>query len=669
VFSRIAVVLFCLPALAVAQSTPTQGTGEAWSIVAPAQSNLVFARDGALIGESGKEWRTNIALSSLPHYVAQAFIAVEDQRFYQHDGVDLVGIAGALADAVRGRPRGASTITQLLVGNMHPDIIDRRDRSAMRKLREQQAAREMERHYTKQQILEAFLNQIHFGRSYYGIESAARHYFGKPASRLTIPEAATLAAMPKGPALYDPVRFPARTKTRRDLVLRLMSEQGYLTADQVAAARAAPLTTVEYRGMAAPAEYFVDVVRIQASRAYPKIDSAGGFRVYTTVDPALQRAAYDALREVAAEVEHRPGYRNPVYDSTARRAGDYLQGVVVAMDPVTGAVRALVGGRDYAQSQFNRAVDGRRQPGSSFKPFVYAAAVAESLPPNEIVADTALTIAMSNRRIYRPGNADGEFLGAMTMRNSLTRSRNPVAVSLAERVGMDTVIALARAAGISSPISSFPSSAIGASVVQPLDLVAAYSVFANGGARVEPRFINRIEDDKGRVVWQNRIVVPPRVLDPRVAFIVRDMMRDVVDRGTANSVRRYVNATVPVAGKTGTTDNNVDVWFVGMTQDLVAGVWLGFDKPKTIATGAAGGGLAAPVFGRMLQLAGPTRAAAPWLPPAGLVVADLDRESGQLATDATPSERRYTEYFLDGTEPIELRMNLWRLVRGGRVVF
>ncbi len=669
VFSRITAVLICFPLVAGAQSQPPQGTGEAWSIVLPAQSNVLLARDGSLIGESGKEWRTNISLSTLPPYVAQAFIAVEDQRFYQHDGVDLVGIAGALKDAVRGRPRGASTITQLLVGNMHPDIIDRRDLSPMRKLREQQAAREMEKRYTKQQILEAFLNQIHFGRNYFGIESAARHYFGKPASHLTIPEAATLAAMPKGPALYDPVRYPARTKTRRDVVLRLMGEQGYLTPDQVAAARATPLTTAEFRGMSVPAEYFVDVVRVQASRAFPRIDSVGGYRVFTTVDPSLQRAAYEALREVASEVEQRPGYRNPVYDSTARGAGDYLQGAVVAMDPVTGDVRALVGGRDYAQSPFNRAVNGRRQPGSSFKPFVYAAALADSVPPNEIVADTALAIAMSNRSVYRPSNSDGVFLGSMTMREALTRSRNPVAITLAARVGIDTVISLARSAGISSPIAAFPSSALGASVVQPLDLVAAYSVFANGGARVEPRFISRIEDDKGRVVWQNRIVVPPLVLDAGVAYIVRDMMRDVVERGTANSVRRYVSANIPVAGKTGTTDNNADVWFVGMTPGLVAGVWLGFDKPRSIAAGAAGGGLAAPVFGRMLQLADPVRAAAPWVPPGNLVIAELDRLSGQLATDATPSEQRYTEYFLDGTEPIELRMNLWRLVRGGRVVF
>jgi penicillin-binding protein 1A len=342
---------------------------------------------------------------------------------------------------------------------------------------------------------------------------------------------------------------------------------------------------------------------------------------------------------------------------------------VVALDPFTGDVRALVGGRDYGQSPFNRVVDGRRQPGSAFKPFVYAAAVAESLAANTAVADTALAIPMPNRTVYRPRNADGEFLGALTMREALARSRNPVAVDLALRIGIDTVASLARSLGIAAPIAPYPSSAIGASVVQPLDLVAAYASFANLGGRVEPRFITRIEDASGRVVWQNRLQVAPGVIDPGVAFIVRDMMRDVVERGTATSIRRYVPAALPVAGKTGTTDDNSDVWFVGMTPDLVAGVWLGFDKPKSIAAGAAGGTLAAPIFGRMLQLAGATRSSLPWAPPPTLVAAELDRMNGDLATAQTPPERRYTEYFLDGTEPAQLRMDVWRILRRGAIVF
>ncbi len=662
-----ALALLHLPAATRAQEQRSQTAVEPWRIVTPAQSSVVVARDGSLIGEVGTQWRTNVSLRSLPKYVPQAFIAVEDQRFYQHDGVDLVGVAAAIKDAARGRPRGASTITQLLVGNMHPEIIDRSDRSISRKLREQQAAREMERHYNKEQILEAFLNQIHFGRRYYGIESAAQHYFGKPAARLTLAEAASLAAMPKGPAIYDPVRRAARNKERRNTVLALMAQQGYITRAEATKAQAEPVVTVTDEGFAAPAPYYVDVVRVQAQRMYPGVTS-GAHRIYTTLDPVLQRAAVEALAEGVGQVEARPGYKLP-RPGTPGDASRVLQGMVVAMDPFTGDIRALVGGRDYATSPFNRAVNGMRQPGSAFKPIVYATAVAESLAANTMVGDTAIAIPLSNRTTYRPKNSDGEFLGVVTMREALTRSRNPVAVMLAQQLGMDSVIATARAMGISSAISPYPSSAIGASVVQPLDLVAAYASFANLGGRVEARFITRIEDAQGRVVWQNRVQVPEPALDAKVAFIVRDMLRDAVDRGTATSVRRYLPPSLPVAGKTGTTDENTDVWFVGMTPELVAGVWLGTDRPTSIAPGAAGGTLAAPVFGRMLQLAGLTRSNLPWTPPPGLVTAELDRATGQLATETTPPERRYTEYFIDGTEPPVLRMDLWRLVKGGSVAF
>lgn len=636
-----------------------------WQIVPVPQSSLVLARDGSLIGEIGAQWRSSVPLSSLPKYVPQAFIAVEDQRFYKHDGVDMIGIAGALKDAVRGNLRGASTITQLLVGNMHPEIIDRSDRSPMRKLREQAAAREMERHYSKDQILEAFLNQVHFGHRWYGVESAARHYFGKPAARLTLAEAATLAAVINGPAIYDPISRPERARQRRNLVLALMAQQGYVTHEEAVAAQAEPVATVKDAGFSAPSPYFVDVVRVQAERAGIAVGT-GGFRVHTTLDPALQRAAVTALVEGTAEIERLPGYRHPTLANRPKGSAEYLQGAVVAMDPFTGDVRALVGGRDYIASPFNRAVDGMRQPGSAFKPVLYATAIAESLPPNLPVADTAIAVPLPNRSLYRPGNSDGEFLGQLTMREALALSRNVVAVQLALRLGMDSVIAMARRMGLSSPIAPYPSSAIGASVVQPLDLVAAYAAIANLGARVEPRFITRIDDASGRTVWQNPMAAPQQVMEPHVAFIVRDMMRDVVERGTATAIRRTLPPELPVSGKTGTTNDNADVWFVGMTPDLVAGVWLGFDRPRTITPGAAGGSLAAPIFARMVRDGGSARVGAPWIPPATLVSAQLDRVSGQLADSTTPPDRLYTEYFLGGTEPLLLRLDSWELLRGRR---
>ena len=667
-FRRTSVVVAIVLSIAARLSAQERESNEAWRIIVPPQSSLVFARDGSLIGELGKEKRTIVSIRTLPRYVGQAFVAVEDQRFYQHDGVDVVGIAGALKDAVRGDPRGASTITQQLVGNMHPDLVDRRDKSPMRKLREQSAAREMEKHYNKEQILEAYLNQISFGHGWYGIESASRHYFGKGAAQLTLAEAATLASMPKGPAIYDPVKAPDRVTERRNLVLTLMAQQKYITPAQAEGTKRVPLKTVPNAGFSVDASFFLDVVRIQAERAGVPV-STGGYRAYTSLDPLLQRAANDALVAGIQDVESQQGYRHVKFASRPKGSTDYLQGALVAIDPTTGDVRALIGGRDYRESSFDRVIDGMRQPGSAFKPIVYAAAIADSLTASTIIPDTAIAIQLDRGRVYRPDNSDNQFLGPITMREALAKSRNVVAVQLAERVGMDTIVQLARRFGIDAPVAPYPASAIGASALQPLDLVGAYTVFANLGAHVDPRFIYRIEDRAGNAVFTNPAAAPRAVIDPKVAFIVRDMMREVVERGTATSVRRYLPESIPVAGKTGTTNDNSDVWFVGMTPELVAGVWLGFDKPKTITAGAAGGTLAAPIFGKMMAEYYAARSSAQWTAPQGLIAAQLDRVSGQLADSTTPPERRYTEYFLEGTEPLPLRVNGWQLFKNGPIVF
>ncbi len=645
-----------------AQST----TGDPWRINALPQASLVFANDGSLVGEIGREMRTSVSIRTLPRYVGQAFVAVEDQRFYQHNGVDLIGIAGAIKDDIMGDRRGASTITQQLVGNMHPDAIDRNDKSIGRKLREQQAAREMEKHYTKEQILEGYLNDISFGHGYYGVESAAQHYFGKSASRLTLAEAATLAAMPKGPALYDPVLHPDRARERRNTVLALMAQQHYITQGEASAAQASPVVTAPNWGMSAPAGYFMDVVRIQATRAGIPVMS-GGYRIYTSLDPLLQTAATDALRDEAAEIEAKPGYGHP----TIASGKDYLQGAVVALDPATGDVRALVGGRDYSRSSYDRAVDGMRQPGSSFKPIVYATAVADSLPPTTMLADTAIAILLPNGRYYRPDDSDHRYLGEITMREAFAKSRNVVAVELGQRLGMDSVIATARRMGITSAIASVPSSAIGASTVQPLNLISAYTTFANLGTPVTPRFIYRVEDASGKVRMSQPVRALAPALDPRVTFVTRDMMRDVVDRGTATSVRKYVPSSVPVAGKTGTTNENTDAWFIGVTPGLVAGVWMGFDRPTPMGSAAAGGSFAAPVWGRMVARYLTARGVRTneWAPPIGVISAELDRATGQMATALTPPARRYTEYFVEGTEPDALKLDPWTAFKGGALVF
>lgn len=625
--------------------------------------------------------RTSVTLKSLPWYVPKAFIAVEDQRFYEHDGVDVKAVLGAIKGKVLGENRGGgSTITQQLVGYMHPDIIDRREVSGTagisRKLREQAAAREMEHHYTKDQILEAYLNQINLGRGWFGVDAASRHYFGHPASRMTLAEAATIAGLPKSQPYYDPVAHPERARERRNLILQKMVEQGYITQELADKTKLEPMVTAPNGGMSAPSGYFVDAVRQQAERAGIPVMN-GGYRVYTTLDPSLQSAAVTAIVNGTLKIEQEKGYKHLTQAAAKGNQTDYLQALAIAIDPYSGDVRALVGGRNYARAPFDRAIVARRQPGSAIKPIVYAKAIEDSIPANTIVPDTALQIELPSGEIYKPEEIDGKFwgfttmregkpAGAMTMREGLIHSRNMTAIQLGLRVGMDSVAALSQRLGITLPMVPVPASAIGASEVHPIDLVAAYTAFADNGAVVQPRFITRIDDVAGRAVYARPPSTPQQVLDPRVAFIVRDMMRDVVERGSGTAARRAVPRNVPLAGKTGTTNDNVDVWFLGMTPEIVAGVWLGFDRPTTIASGAVGGLLAAPIWGDMIGKYYQGRGTSGWGPPPdGLVYAELDRDSAGLATPETPPDRRYIEYFLPGTEPTELRNNPWKVPHWG----
>src|ERR1043165_8147650 len=370
-------------------------TGEPWQIVQPAQSSLVFARDGSLIGDIGKQSRTSVTLTSLPKYVAQAFIAVEDQRFYEHNGVDYKGVAGAIKDNLTGEKRGASTITQQLVGIMHPDIIDRRQVSGVegitRKIKEQNAAREMEKHYTKQQIIEAYLNQVDLGHLWFGVESAAHHYFGVNAAQLSLAQAASLAALPKSPPQYDPIRRAEQNKRRRNLILDLMVEQKLIAAADAEKAKLEPVVAAPNNGVAAPSNYFVDAVRAEAEKAGVPIMN-GGYRVYTTLDIPMQVAAVNALLAGTLAVEARPDFKHLKMVDAKHGETDYLQGMVIVLDPYTGDVKALVGGRNYAMGPFNRAVTAFRQPGSSIKPIVYAKALEEGIPANRVFSDTLLEI-------------------------------------------------------------------------------------------------------------------------------------------------------------------------------------------------------------------------------------------------------------------------------------
>ena len=648
------------------------------------QKSKVLAIDGRQITEFGFESRTPVSIRALPDYVAQAVIAIEDKRFYRHRGFDPIGITRAAVGVLTfDYAGGGSTITQQLARNMFDEIGF--ERRYIRKLKEVQVALDLERSYTKDQILEAYLNEIYMGRGY-GFQNAAASYFGKNATDVNVAEAALLAAILNRPGRYDPFRYPDRAKGRRDLVLAQMAAQGYLSRDEATRWQRFPLPEVEPDGnITTVAPYFEEWVRqILDSRFGDEIYS-GGFRVHTTLDIDMQLAAQAAMEEGWAAVEADTlNFKHPRFaesDTVPEFAGEtpYLQGAFIALDPETGHVRAMIGGRDYAQSKFDRARLARRQAGSSFKPFVYTAAISAGIPASYVIEDNAVIIPQPDGEDWRPANFGNEFRGPMTIREGLYTSTNMIAIKLGwDEVGIESVAQTARRMGIQTEIERFPSTTIGAAEVIPLQMAEAYSAFPNMGTKVRPFPIVRVEDADGNVVWEPQ---PERtqVLDPLETRIVVSMLEDVVRRGTgynAVRVRAGLPYSVPAAGKTGTTNDGTDVWFTGFTPNLLATVWFGMDTPQPIyeiapgrlqATGAA---IPAPVWGGFMRRVyegleadeeSGTEEQPPLLPipeawpvPDGLNTVLVDRRPGQLASRWCPEEDQYLEYYIPGTEPTEL---------------
>jgi penicillin-binding protein 1A len=610
------------------------------------------------LAEIGPEARSWVRLVELPAYVGQAFVATEDRRFYQHDGVDVIGLVGALRDnLLRGfGSRGASTITQQLIGAMYPAEVDRRQITLGRKLREAEMARALERGHTKAEILEAYLNYIPFGHGWFGVEAAARHYFGKYAASLTVAEAALLAALPKSPVEYDPRTHPGRSLTRRNLVLGRMADEHYLTPEAARAALREPLRLAGDDGYSARAPYAVEWVRQWLVQRYGiAAVNGGGLSVQTTIDPDVQGAANAALAAGLARVEGLPGYRWPRYGTSAARAAagqtPYLQGLLVALDPATGDVLALIGGRDFHDSEFNRAVQGRRQAGSAFKLFVYASALAKGLPPTALLDDSPLALPKGGGTIWAPENSDRTWHGTVTMRTALVRSINVPAVRLALATGLDSVVATARRFGLTTDIPAVASTAIGAADVRPIELIGAYGALSTLGRYTPARIVTVVQGSAGLPVYEASEPQPVQVLDSATTFQMVDLLRDAVARGTGTAARLGTPAGLPIAGKTGTTNDNADVWFVGITPDLVAGVWMGFDRPQTITPGAFGGTLAAPIWAAFAAAVYAHRPIpAPWQAPAGLVAMRVRRADGAPAPSDT-TEASLMEWFRAGTEP------------------
>lgn len=636
----------------------------------PKEATKLFAADGSLLAELAIERRTPIRVEELPRHVYNAFIAVEDKRFWGHHGIDLLRTTKAFLDfLMQGYgASGGSSITQQLAGNMFQGSVDRRDITIRRKLREMRVAIDLERAYGKTEILEAYLNQINFD-GVFGVQAAAERYFGKTATQLNLPEAALLAAIPRNPAGYNPVRRPERAIARRNLILELMAGQGLVSAEDAEWAKAYPLELARGARIAQESPYFVEWVRQRLFERYGMDIYERGFRVYTTLDPELQAVADSALLAQLEWVDRHPAYSGVTFEEARAWPPDslyqvsrggaempYVQGMFVALDAVTGDVRAMVGGRDFRDSEFNRATQALRQPGSVFKPFVYATAIASGIPASEIIYDQPYYLENVGGDPYAPRNFDEDFKGPLTLRRALARSINVVAVKLGQRVGEESFAQLAERMGITGPIPRVPSAAIGSADVRPIDVATAYTTFANLGVRVTPRSILRIESKEGRVLWESQ-VQRERVLDPDIAWIAQSMLRDAVDRGTGTlAVRsRYgIPYTLPVAGKTGTTNDATNTWFVGLTPDLVTTTWVGFDRPRRIYRGATGGGTAAPVGAAVLAHYYESHEhPEPWARPAGIVERTVNEMSGLLSTRWCPVELSYVEVYLEGTEPTE----------------
>ncbi len=632
----------------------------------PGNAPVILDRTGNEVTRLSPVARELVSLESLPEHVAEAFIAVEDRRFYDHGGVDIRRVFGsALANLKAGGvAQGGSTITMQLARNVFPDRLPASQRTMGRKLLEVRVAGEIEDHFTKDEILELYLNHIYFGGPIYGIETAARQYFGHGASELELGEAATLAAMPKAPNRYDPRGNPERARERRDIVLGLMAEQGMITAEEaeseqgrrIRTSRARPAPEVQ----PPPAPYFVRAVRRQLEAELGDALYAQPLRIRTTLDLKAQAAVERVLMRQLRAVERgshgrfeagtRYGDGGGV-DSAGTR---YLQGAAVVLSADSGDVLALVGGRDYSDSRFDRATGAYRQVGSAFKPFVFAAALDEGYAPSQHLVDEPLEMELPGGEIWTPENFDGSYRGEVTLRQAAVQSNNVATVRLAMAVGLERVASQARDAGVKSRLPMLPSLALGTAGLTLLELTSAYAPFATLGYAVRPRLVRSVEDTAGAVIWEGR-VQRDEVLDPGVAYLTTDLLRDAVDEGTGNGVRR-AGFRGAAAGKTGTTDSGHDAWFIGYTPDVIGGVWIGFDRPAPIVARASGGRLAAPVWGGMMrdiqaERGGPTE----WERPESVVERDVDPASGLVLAEGCEPEtgRARTELFLEDHIPAE----------------
>ncbi|RQW86643.1 MAG: PBP1A family penicillin-binding protein [Geobacter sp.] len=593
----------------------------------PGYSSIkVFDHKGRFVGRLPSEGRYWVPIAQIPVFLQKALVAIEDVRFYQHGGIDIRGIARALMkDVVKGKMvEGGSTITQQLIKNKYLSG----EKTLDRKLTEARLAMDFEEKYTKKQILEMYFNEIYFGNGAWGVAQAARLYFDKTPEQLTQAECALLAGIPKAPSRYNPLGNPAMVKARRDLVLGRMAELKIISARQKKQLSSQPIVTVKRN----EAPYYLAHVRSKLVDQYgSKIIEQGGLDVISAMDLPMQKLAEKALRDGVKQIS------------------PDLQGALLCLDPATGDVLAAVGGVDYAQGPFNRAFFARRQPGSAIKPLIYAAALEKGYTASSLFDDSPVTYNRGNGEIWQPQNYGKELYGELTLRKALAYSNNVVTVKLLDAIEIPYFTGFASTLGLSLHAANGLSLALGTDDVTLHDLVSAYAPFANGGLLPKSRTIIRIYDRNRRVWTENPTSVTP-ALSPATAYVTTQMLKDVMRYGTAKSLEKFSREHAS-AGKTGTTNDYRDAWFVGYTPRLVTGVWVGYDKPRPGGKGFTGGAVSAPIWGRFMRSVLAAEPNVDFPKPDTVVSVLIDPETGYLAAPDCPVTR--DENYIEGTEPTE----------------
>ncbi|MEP6715713.1 MAG: PBP1A family penicillin-binding protein [Terriglobia bacterium] len=600
--------------------------------------------------DSKREKQRLVRYEDIPASLRNAILSAEDKRFFQHSGFDPIGVVRSVWIDVKRRrsEQGASTLTMQLARNMFLTP----DRNWRRKMAEVMITMQLEQKLTKEQIFEMYCNQVDLGyRAGFevrGFGEAAQAYFGKDLKSLTVPEAATLAGIARGASFYNPYRHADRVRDRRNWILGMMRQNGYIDDREYGVATEAPFKLVNGPAESSDAPYFVDLLNEELEKLVPGYDfHARAGRIYTTLDLNLQRAANEAIalgmKQVDDIVRKQKRFKNAPFVEP--------QAALIALNPHTGEIKALVGGRNYAASQLNRIL-ALRQPGSIFKPFVYAAALntavaggTTTLTPASIVVDEPTTFLFDGQE-YKPQNFEHEFYGPVTLRRALSKSLNVATIKVAEMVGYSTVVNLAHRAGISEDVKATPAMAIGSYVATPLEMAGAYTIFANKGVRVQPTFVSLVKEPGGRVLLDQKPQLKA-VLDPRVTYLMDSLLEEVMRTGTAAGVRSK-GFTAPAAGKTGTSH---DGWFAGFTSDLLCIVWVGFDDNRELNVEGAKSAL--PIWTEFMKraiLQRPYSAPREFVAPSGVVTITIDPQSGMPATPNCP--QRQSEVFIAGTEPV-----------------